>query len=231
MPDGDHEIAAEEHHQFAGFHDLVRRGRRLVLDVADCFQHQEQRVVVAFQLGPLMCLQRVLDGQFVQAEGVRDALDLVGIGLVQTDPDETRVPLAHLADRLGVRPAPGQPLAVDIHRAIDDIRRQRHRDRPVEIGLGPVVAATAKAAKRGMAGMGSPGQASWNTKTTARRTAGSVRRHREFPDAGLPGARKGGRRGGNARTTRERTITTAHERSLTSFRPGHVGTCDVAGSR
>ena len=78
-----------------------------MLDVPHGLDHQEQRVVVAFELRPLVRFERVLYRQLVQPEGVGDALDLVGIRLVQPDPDESVAPLTDLLDGLGVRPTAG----------------------------------------------------------------------------------------------------------------------------
>jgi hypothetical protein len=83
MPDRDDEIRPEEHHHLARRDDLPGGRRLAVADVADGLEHHEQRVVVALQLGPLVGVHRVLDGELVQAEDVRDAGDLLGVGLVQ----------------------------------------------------------------------------------------------------------------------------------------------------
>ena len=92
----------------------------LMVDVADGLEHQEQRTGVAVELGPLVGVHRVLDGQFVQTEELRNVGHLVGVRLVQADPDES----AALAR--GPSPGParvvaaGDADAVDIRGAVDD---------------------------------------------------------------------------------------------------------------
>ena len=110
-------------------------GHRLVLDVVDRLEHQEQRLVVALQLRPLVGVHGVLDGQFVQAEHVGDGLHLVFVGFVQADPDEGFLALGfelvHLVQRRGVGVLAGQPVAVDVDAAVD----HRPRDGDMD-GLG-----------------------------------------------------------------------------------------------
>jgi hypothetical protein len=57
----------------------------------------------------------------VQPEVLRDALDALGVWLMQSDPHEAIVTPADLLDRLGVRPPTRKARAVDIHRAVDDM--------------------------------------------------------------------------------------------------------------
>ena len=89
VPHGHHEVVADEHVDLAGLDRVV------LVDVPERLEHQEQAVVVALQLGSLVRLDRVLDGQRVQAEGVGDVGELGLGGLVQADPDE----VARLARR------------------------------------------------------------------------------------------------------------------------------------
>ena len=135
VPDRHHEIGADEDHDFPGLDDLPGVGHRLVFDVVHRLENQEQRLVVALQLRPLMGVHRVLDGQFVQAEHVGDGLHLVLVGLVQADPHEgvlaLRFQLMHLVQRRGVGVLAGQPLAVDVDAAVDHGPRDGHVD-----GLG-----------------------------------------------------------------------------------------------
>ena len=91
-----------------------------VLDVADRLEHQEQRVVVAVHLRSLVGVHRVLDGQFVQAEQLGDDGHLVGVGLVQADPDEAAALGADPGDRRDRVVALGHPIAVDVGGAVDD---------------------------------------------------------------------------------------------------------------
>jgi hypothetical protein len=117
--------------------------------IPDGLDHHEQCVVVALELGPLVGFQRVLDGELVQPEGLHDGLDLVGVRFMHTDPHEPVAALLDLPDRLGMRPAAGEAFAVDVHRAVHDIGRQRHRARAPDGGvLGAAVTPAAKAAER-----------------------------------------------------------------------------------
>ena len=135
VADRDHEVGADEDHDLAGLDDLPGLGHRLVLDVVHRLEDQEQRLVVALQLRPLVGVHRVLDGQFVQSEHVGDGLHLVLVGFVQADPHEGVLALGfelvHLVQRRGVGVLAGQPLAVDVDAAVD----HRPRDGDVD-GLG-----------------------------------------------------------------------------------------------
>ena len=68
VTDRDHKVLADEDHDLTGFDDLAGQHHRFVRDVIDGLQHQEHRVVVALELGPLVCAHRVLDRQRVQPE-------------------------------------------------------------------------------------------------------------------------------------------------------------------
>ena len=134
VADGHDEVGPDEDHDLAGLDDLAGLGHRLVLDVVDGLEHQEQRVVVALQLGSLVGVHRVLDGEFVQAEHVGDGLHLVFVGFVQTDPDEgavtpSRLEFADLGQRGGVGVLAGQSLAVGVDAAVDHRPCDRHVDR------------------------------------------------------------------------------------------------------
>jgi hypothetical protein len=123
VPDGDHEVAAEEDHDLPGLDDLLAGLRAAV---ADGLEHHEQRVVVALELGPLVGVHRVLDGQLVQPEDLRDPRDLLLGRLVQPDPHESVVPAAYLGERAVVGEPSGQADAVDVDGAVDHVGRQRH---------------------------------------------------------------------------------------------------------
>ena len=61
----------------------------------------EQRLAVLFELGPLVGLERILDGKLVQAELRLDLPQEIEAGLVQADPDHMpglARPLAGLLD-------------------------------------------------------------------------------------------------------------------------------------
>ena len=114
--------------------------------VVDRLEHQEQRLVVTLQLGPLVGADRVFDRQRVQAENLADFLHLMLGGLVQADPGEGvlagQLQLGHLGPGLCVGEGAGQSLAVDVDPAVDDgliggqVIRLRLRMRRL-IPLGP----------------------------------------------------------------------------------------------
>ena len=134
MAHGHHEVPTGEDHQLAGLDDLVGRGRRRVGHVADRLEHREQHVVaaarrpgVALDLRALVGVHGVLDGEGVQPEGLGDVGDLLGVGLVEPDPDEALLAAADLLDRLAMAPAALEAAAVDVDRAVDDERREGDR--------------------------------------------------------------------------------------------------------
>ena len=96
VPDGDDEVRADEHVDLAGLHGVLR------VDVPERLEHQEQRVVVALELGPLVGVDGVLDGEVVQPEGDRHVLELDLAGFVQAEPDEVPVALRERAERVQV---------------------------------------------------------------------------------------------------------------------------------
>jgi hypothetical protein len=92
------------------------------VDVARRAQHHEQHVAVAFYLGPLVCADRVLDGEAVQRELLRDRLDLLGRRAQEPDPAEAAAmvgALAQLRERPVQRARRGSSLAVDIDGVVD----------------------------------------------------------------------------------------------------------------
>ena len=133
VADRHHEIGPDEDHDLAGLHDLAGIGHRLVLHVLDGLEHQEQRVVVALQLRPLVRVHGVLDGQFVQPEHIGHRRHLVLVGFVQPDPHEGVVvalglDLANLGQCGGMGELAGQPDPVDVDTAVD----HRPRDGDVD---------------------------------------------------------------------------------------------------
>ena len=137
VADGDHEVGPDEDHDLAGLDDLAGQRHRLVLDVVDRLEHQEQRVVVALELRSLVGVHRVLDGQRVQAENLCHRLHLVLVGLMKTDPDEGGLAagfeFAGLGQGRRVGVLAGQPGAVDVDGAVD----HRARDGDVDaFGVG-----------------------------------------------------------------------------------------------
>jgi hypothetical protein len=69
--------------------DLAKLDLFDVVEVTSGPKHDEQRVVITFDLGPLMRVDRILDGQRMQLELGGEPLDLVLIGSVQADPGHT----------------------------------------------------------------------------------------------------------------------------------------------
>lgn len=130
VPDGHDEVGPDEDHDLAGLDDLTGLRHRLVVDVHDGLEHQEQRVVVAFQLRPLMGVHRVFDGELVQPEHVGDGLHLAVVGLVQPDPDEGpdvgELEFPDLGQCGGVGVLAWQARAVGVDAAVDHRPRHRH---------------------------------------------------------------------------------------------------------
>jgi hypothetical protein len=113
---GDHEPRVDEQHHLADLDHLLRVhvGRRLDDD--------EQRLVVELDLGPLMGLDRVLDGELVEVELAGDRLELLGRGLVDTEPDEAVAGVAAGRRRPGLAELEvvGPALAPLVDGAVDD---------------------------------------------------------------------------------------------------------------
>ena len=87
-------------------------------------QHDEQRVVVDIELGPLVCLICVLDHQLMKAElGFEDAEQRL-IRLVQTEPDDAAIAAGQGADFLHRDIA--LPLPFPIEGTGDNPPRLRH---------------------------------------------------------------------------------------------------------
>jgi hypothetical protein len=118
VPDRDDEPRPAEHHHLAGLNHLAGGGQILVRDVPDGLEYGEQRVVVPLELGALVRLGRVLQGQCVQTELLADDGQLAIVRLEQADPDE---PLAALGpgQRLGVGVDPAVAVTVAIEAPVD----------------------------------------------------------------------------------------------------------------
>lgn len=123
------EVRSDEDHDLAGFDDLARAARRIVFHIFHGLEDQEQHGVVPLQLGPLVCVYRVLDSQVVQTEHVRNRLHLTLVGFVQCHPDErvsaVGLDLAHLLQCGGRGESTGQPGAISVDAAVADGRRHR----------------------------------------------------------------------------------------------------------
>ena len=97
VPDGDRELGPEEQVQLAELDHLDG------VDVAGGAQHDEGGVAVALQLGPLVLVDGVLDGQLVQVELVGDGVDLVASGAQHADPGEAAAVVGAAAQRARTR--------------------------------------------------------------------------------------------------------------------------------
>ena len=95
VSDGEHEVAADEQVDLAEL-DLLD-----VVEVAGGPQHDEERVAVAFQLGPLVGDDRVLDGELVQPELLGHGQQLRLGRPVEADPGHGVGLLAQLLVGLG----------------------------------------------------------------------------------------------------------------------------------
>jgi hypothetical protein len=90
-----------------------------VPDVADRLEDGEQHVVIPLELGSVVRVHRVFDGELMKAKRIGDAGDLVIVRLVQTDPDERIVSSTDLLDGAFVTPTPWHASTFDVHRAIN----------------------------------------------------------------------------------------------------------------
>ena len=118
VPHGDHVVRAEEDHDLAGVDHLAGRGQLLVLHVGRRLEHHEQRVVVALELGALVGVDRVLDGERVQPVAAGDGAQLRLRRLVEAQPDEAAGLGGH--PQRVLRRDRRLPPAVDVDRAVDD---------------------------------------------------------------------------------------------------------------
>ena len=117
VADGDHEALAEEDHDLADLDEL------LAVDVARGLEHDEERVAaVDLELGALVGVDGVLDGQRVQLEVLAHRLDHARARVVQPDPHEAVLAGVGLAQRGLELDAAAQPLAALVEAAVDDGR-------------------------------------------------------------------------------------------------------------
>ena len=128
MADGDHVAAPDEQVGLAEgnapVHHLGGAG------------DDEQRLAVLLELGPLMGLEGILDGEFMQAELPLDLPQKIQAGLVQADPDHVpglARPVSRLLDG-NVGHAPAFRIGDRGHHARDalglnrnELERVRHR--------------------------------------------------------------------------------------------------------
>ena len=114
MAHGDDERLADEEH------DVTELDLLAVLVVSHRLEHDEQRVVVLLNLGPLMRVERVLDREIVQLELLGHLVQL-GLGrFVQTDPDEGVVLGAGRREGVGIALGHDLTDAVVVESAVDD---------------------------------------------------------------------------------------------------------------
>ena len=97
VPDRDDEVLAEEHVQLAEL-DLLE-----FVHVPGRAEHHEQGVAVAFEFRPLVCGDRVLDGERVQIELAARARSAPSLGPVEPDPRETVALFVQALVRVGQR--------------------------------------------------------------------------------------------------------------------------------
>ena len=117
VPDADDEVAAHEQVDLAGLDGVV------LVDVPERLEDQEQPVVVALELGPLVGLEGVLDGQRVQARTPRRrASSSSSAGSCR--PTQTKSPSPVASSRTACRSSLAQSTAhadaVAVERAVDD---------------------------------------------------------------------------------------------------------------
>ena len=116
VADADDEVVAHEEVDLAGLHGVV------LVDVPERLEDEEEAVLVALELGALVGVEGVLDGQRVQPEGHRHVLEL-GLGrLEQAHPHEVAVVGdlgPHLVQVLGSA-VDGDPDSLAVQSAVDD---------------------------------------------------------------------------------------------------------------
>lgn len=142
VPYGHHEVGAGEDHDLAGVDDLAGGRQFGVFDVRDGLEDGEQDIAVVLDLGSLMGLDGVLDGERMQAEQLRDPRELRLGGLVQAEPDEAVAPAVAAA-----LPYPGHRLldaggrlladAVLVDHTVDDGGTERGAGRVAEVHTVP----------------------------------------------------------------------------------------------
>src|SRR5690606_27058910 len=164
-----------------------------------------------------MGVHGVLDGEFVQTERLGDALDLLLVGFVQSDPHEAFAAFAHFGDGLGMGPLAGLPHTVDVDTTVDDTGGGLlFLPRAATVTGGTAVGSAAQIAEGGNGGHGNLlAVTSWTV------TTGTCRRSRlglAVLGRCLPRQHRVGPEGRNAGRTRKRTIATAHC-VLTSLEP------------
>lgn len=113
VADGDHELRSREDV------DLAELDGLRLIDIARGPKHEEQALAVALQLGTLVRLHGVLDGERVQIKLARDLVELLRVRAIQADP-RNAVPVAACGAQFRQRLRCVRALAVAVDRAIDD---------------------------------------------------------------------------------------------------------------
>ena len=116
VADDDDEAVADEHVDLAHL-DLLG-----LVDVAGGLEHDEDRLVVHLELGSLVRVQSVLDGELVELELAPDDVELFVGRLVETEPDEGVLALTGCG-HIGEGELTGLALPALVQRAIDGVRR------------------------------------------------------------------------------------------------------------
>ncbi len=114
VPQGDHEVRPHEDVQLPELHLLGG------VDVPGGAQDHEEGVVVALELGPLVGDDRVLDGQFVQAELLGQGGDIALVRPVHADPGHALGLGVQRGVGLGEGGGRGDAVAVDVDGAVDE---------------------------------------------------------------------------------------------------------------
>ena len=116
MSQSDDEVGADEHVQFAELDFFF------VIEIACGPQHQKQRAVVPLDLGSLMRVDRIFDGQLMQIELVSQRFELGIVGAIQPDPRHRSCVALEVGVRLSEGSGARDPASVDVDRIVDDAR-------------------------------------------------------------------------------------------------------------
>ncbi len=120
VPNGHHEVGPDERHDLTDLDDLTGGGEHLVGAVTHRLEDDEEQVVaVGLQLGALVRVHRVLDGERVQPELLRDLGEVVLAGIREPDPHEAAT-RPHLCDGCRQRRRSVDAPALSVDRAADD---------------------------------------------------------------------------------------------------------------
>jgi hypothetical protein len=110
---GDDEPVADEGQ------DLAEDDVFLLGEPAGGLEDEEERLTVDLELGPLVSLDRVLDGEFMELELASNRLEFGLVRLEEADPDEC-IGCAAGLERVVEGQLAGAPYPVLVDRAVDD---------------------------------------------------------------------------------------------------------------